>query len=297
MLRSAQAFARRPHRSFALQLALATALFGAGCIDLVGADTGRYVEREEKRFTVSGRPAVSVSTFDGSIEVRPWDRADVEVVVEKHAASKASAASITVDAQQNGDTITVDVHASHSNGFSFHFNRSAKLIVSLPAASDLTARSGDGSIDIERIAGKVDLHSGDGSIKARSLKGDVSATSGDGSIRIEGAFGALRAHTGDGSITIVAADGERASRDWDISTGDGSVTVELPKSFGADIDAHTGDGSIHLDNVTVSDVSGRLEKRSLKGRIGGGGAALRIRTGDGSITLRSVRPSGTGDSR
>ena len=287
----------RSTHTVALQVSLATALLGAGCIDLAGADVARVVEREEKRFAVSGRPEVAVSTFDGSIEVRPWDRADVEVVVEKHAGSKESAASIAVDAQQSGNKITVDVRVPHTTGFSFHFNRSAKLIVSLPAASDLTARSGDGSIDVERINGKVDLHSGDGSIRARSVNGDVSVTSGDGSLHVDGAFGALRAHTGDGRITIVAAEGARAEKDWDITTGDGSVTLEVSKSFGAELDAHTGDGSIHLDEVTVSDVSGRLEKRSLKGRIGGGGAALRIRTGDGSITLRSARPSGTGDSR
>lgn len=289
MLRSTQALA--------LHVSLATALLGAGCIDIVGADMGRYVEREDKRFAVSGRPEIAVSTFDGSIEVRPWDRPDVEVVVEKHAASKESAASIVVDAQQSGNKITVDVRAPHTSGFSFHIGRSAKLIVSMPAAGDLAARSGDGSIDVERIAGTVDLHSGDGSIRARALKGDVSVTSGDGSIRIDGAFGALRAHTGDGSITVLAADGARASKDWDITTGDGSVTLELPKAFGAELDAHTGDGRIHLEDVTVANVTGRLDRRSLKGRIGDGGAALRIRTGDGSITLRSVQPSGTGDSR
>lgn len=287
----------RSAHAFALSVSMLTALLGSGCIDLVGADMGRYVEREEKRFTVSGRPELVVSTFDGAIEVRPWDRPDVEVVVEKHAGTRESAASMTVQAQQNGNTITVDVRAPHASGFSFHMGRSAKLIVSMPAAGDLTARSGDGSIDVERIAGKIDLHSGDGSIRARSLNGDVSVTSGDGSIQIDGVFSALRAHTGDGRITIVAADGARASKDWDITTGDGSVTLELPHAFGAELDAHTGDGSIHLEDITVANVTGRLDKRSLKGRIGEGGAALRVRTGDGSITLRSVQPSGTADSR
>ncbi len=274
------------------------ALTSSACIDLVGADMARYVEREEKRFTVAGRPEVVVSTFDGSVEVRPWDRADVSVVVEKHAGSKESAATIVVDAQQNGNRISVDVRAPQTTGFSFHLNRSAKLIVSLPAQSDLSARSGDGSIDVERVSGKIDLHSGDGSIKGRSLTGDVSVTTGDGSVRVDGVFGTLRAHTGDGTVTIVAAaDSTRAARDWDIDTGDGSVTLELPKAFGAELDAHTGDGRIHLEDLSVADVAGELDRSSLKGRLGGGGARLRIRTGDGSITLRSARPSGTGDTR
>jgi DUF4097 and DUF4098 domain-containing protein YvlB len=268
-------------------LALAFAVASSACIDLVGADTARYVEREEKRFSVSGRPEVVVSTFDGAIEVRPWDRTDVEVVVEKRAGSKESAASITIDAQQSGNRVTVDVRAPHTGGFSFHTSRSAKLIVSIPSESDLSARSGDGSIDVERISGKIDLHSGDGSIKARSLGGDVNLTTGDGSVRVDGAFNSLRTHTGDGSVTVVAADGARAAQDWDIDTGDGSVTVELPKAFAAELDAHTGDGRIHLDGLTVSDVTGQIGRNNLKGRLGGGGGRLRIRTGDGSITLRA----------
>ena len=278
-------------------LAVVLALASSACIDLVGADLGRYTEREEKRFTVTGRPDVSVSTFDGAIDVRPWDRPDVEVVVEKRASSKESAAAITVEAQQNGSRIVVDVRAPHMTGFTFHTGRSAKLIVSLPAASDLAAKSGDGSIDVERMNGTLDLHSGDGSINARGITGDVVVTTGDGHVRLDGTFGALKAHTGDGSVTIAAANGSRASNDWDISTGDGSVTLDVPKTFGADLDAHTGDGSIHLENVTVSDVNGTIRRNTLKGRLGDGGASLRIRTGDGSITLRSARPSGTGDSR
>ena len=275
----------------------ALALVSSGCLDVLGADVGRYVEREEKRFTVSGRPEVVVSTFDGRVEVRPWDRSDVEVVVEKHAGSKESAATISVDAQQIGNRVTVDVRVPPSSGFSFHMNRSAKLIVSLPAEADLTARSGDGAIDVERLSGALDLRSGDGSITARSVNGSLNVTSGDGTIRIDGVLAALRAHTGDGSMTIVAREGSRTLKEWDLSTGDGSVSIELPAGFGAELDAHTGDGGVHVEGVAVSNVNGELRKDSVRGRIGAGGGSLRIRTGDGSITLRSVRSSGSGDSR
>ena len=53
---------------------LASGLGTIGCVDLVGAIDGRYVEREEKHFTVNGRADVSVSTFDGSVDVRGWAR-------------------------------------------------------------------------------------------------------------------------------------------------------------------------------------------------------------------------------
>jgi hypothetical protein len=40
-------------------------LAGPGCIDIVGADLGKYVEREEKTFSTSGKADVSVGPFDG----------------------------------------------------------------------------------------------------------------------------------------------------------------------------------------------------------------------------------------
>ena len=69
-------------------------------------------------------------------------------------------------------------------------------------------------------------------------------------------------------------------------TGDGSVTLEVPDGFGAELDAHTGDGGIHMRDLTLSNVTGTLGKNSLRGRLGDGGRAVRVRTGDGSITLK-----------
>lgn len=274
---------------FALPAVLAAMLAAPGCVDIVGSDLSKYVERDEKHFTVTGKPDVVLTTFDGSIEIRPWDKAEVQVIVEKRGHNKDAVASIDVKAEQHGDRIEIAVtepKREHS-GFSFHFgSRSAKLIVSLPTASDITARSGDGSIDVERIAGRVQLRSGDGSIRGRLLGGDVDANTGDGSIRLDGKLTSVRVHTGDGSVTIHAEPGSSPGADWDIVTGDGSVTLEVPDGFGAEVDAHTGDGGIHMRDLTLSNVTGNIGKNRLRGRLGGGGPALRVRTGDGSITLK-----------
>jgi DUF4097 and DUF4098 domain-containing protein YvlB len=270
--------------------ALLAGLFTApGCVDIVGADLNKYVERDEKHFSVSAKPDISLATFDGSIEIRPWDKADVQVVIEKRGHDKDAVDAIEVKSEQHGDRIEISVtepKRDHSH-FNFHFNnRSAKLIVSVPSASDITAKSGDGSIDIERIAGRVQLRSGDGSIRGRMLGGDVEANTGDGSIRLDGKLTSVRVHTGDGSVTIHAEAGSSPGADWDIVTGDGSVTLEVPDGFGAELDAHTGDGGIHMRDLTLSNVTGNVGKNSLRGRLGDGGRALRVRTGDGSITLK-----------
>jgi len=282
---------------------LAAIVAGPACIEMVGAP--QYTEREEKRFTVSGKPDVSLSTFDGSIEIRPSDRQEVAVTIEKQAHDKEAASRIEVRAEQNGNRIVVDVRLPKTQHvFGFHESAGARLIVSLPAASNIEAHSGDGSIDIERITGTLDLRSGDGSINGRSLGGSVKAHTGDGSIKLSdvngaldvdtgdggitaaGKFTSVRAHSGDGHVTIRAIDGSSASEEWSITTGDGSVVLEVPDGFGAELDAHTGDGAIEVRDVSLSNVTGRISRSTVRGRLGNGGSLVRVRTGDGSITLR-----------
>ena len=275
-------------KGLALPATLAAVLAAPACVDIIGADMNRYVERDEKHFAVSGKPDVALATFDGSIEVRPWDKADVQVVIEKRGRDRDAVAAIEVKAEQHGDRIEITVTEPKRDhaGFIFHVSRSARLIVSVPAASDVAAKSGDGSIDIERVAGHVQLRSGDGSIRGRMLGGDVEANTGDGSIKLDGKLTSVRVHTGDGSVTIRADAGSSPGADWDITTGDGSVTLEVPDGFGAELDAHTGDGGIHVRDVMISNVTGNIGKNTVRGRLGDGGKAVRVRTGDGSITLK-----------
>jgi hypothetical protein len=105
----------------------------------------------------------------------------------------------------------------------------------------------------------------------------------------------VRARTGDGSVAIHADAGSVPEADWDITTGDGSVTLELPDGFNGELDAHTGDGGIRMNDITVSNVSGTISRSNVRGRLGAGGHSVRVRTGDGSITLRkSLSAEATG---
>jgi DUF4097 and DUF4098 domain-containing protein YvlB len=278
-------------------------LLAAGCAD-VFADLNTYMEREEQRFSTTGTPEVALSTFDGSIEIRAWDRPEVEVVVERRGVSKAAAREIEVRAQQNGSRITVDVTAPKRTGIRGNGSRSARMIVSLPASSNVAARTGDGSIRLERITGRLDLRSGDGSIHGHDLSGDLKAQTGDGSVALErvtgsldvdtgdgsvsasGRFSSLRARSGDGSVSIHAESGSAATGGWDLSTGDGSVTLELPAEFNGELDAHTGDGTVRLNDVGVEGGTEARRKNTLRERLGSGGGTVRIRTGDGSIRVR-----------
>ena len=102
---------------------------------------------------------------------------------------------------------------------------------------------------------------------------------------MSGKLTAVRARSGDGSIAIQARAGSSTDADWDITSGDGAVTLQVPDGFNADLEAHTGDGGIRLDGVSVMS-SGTITRNSVRGQLGSGGRSVRVRTGDGSITLR-----------
>lgn len=274
-----------------------------------------YTVREERRFAVTGRPDVTLSTFDGSIELRAWDRPEVVVEIEKRAGDRAMADAIQVNAEQAGDRILVDVPAPSRSESRIAFRVrsgsalfgttgvSARLIASLPRDCNLIARTRDGSIRAERLSGRVELWTGSGRIRAAELSGrlrihsedgslavldadgEADLDSGDGSIELTGRLSAVRARTSDGTVTLRVMPGSAAAAPWEVRTGDGSVTIELPDTFGAELDASTGDGRVRLAGISLASMALKTQ-RSLRGTIGPGGPTLLIRTGDGTITIR-----------
>jgi len=294
-----------PVRSGILAVPLAASVALGGCVVQIGADS--YVSREERVFQVSGRPAVSVATFDGAIEVRSWDRSEVRVEIEKSGENKELVDGVRVSASQDGDRIAVEVREPDVSGWvatlAGGHSLQAKLLVSLPRRSDLRARTGDGSVTAEQLTGRIEITTGDGSVRGIDLEGDVSVVTGDGSVRLEavagrvdvrtgdgsivigGRLGTVRARTGDGSVSISAEPGSVAEDDWEISSGDGRIALYLPEGFAAEIDARSREGVVRADEGLRLTTTAK-ERTSLRGVLEGGGRVIRLRTGDGSISLR-----------
>lgn len=276
-----------------------------GCVVV---DSQGHITRDEKRFAVTGTPELRLTTFDGAIEIRSGDARTILVEIEKRGATKEALDELKIESSQDGNRINIDVkRPAHELGL-FGVGRmspTAKLIVTMPTEGNVVARSGDGSIRIEHVHGRLELRTGDGSIRAvdiggqltlatsdgsvtiEDVAGELDVDTGDGSVSVAGKPSSLKLHTGDGSITFRAASGTQMKDDWSMTTGDGGIALYLPSDFGAELDAHTGDGSIRSD-LSIGDDESDRNRRTLKGRIGAGGKVLRIRTGDGAIRLKTT---------
>jgi hypothetical protein len=280
-------------------------MFSSACVVV---DSQGHIVREEKRFTVAGAPDLRLDTFDGSIDIRTGDDARAVVIeIERRGPTQEAIDQVKVDTRQEGDRIDVDVKKPNRDVTFFgigHLTPSANLIITMPKTGNVVARSGDGAMRIEGVRGRLDLHTGDGSIRGRdvggqmsivtgdgsvtldSAEGDLDVDTGDGSVSVTGKLGTVKLHTGDGSITLRADPGTVMKSDWSVTTGDGGVAVSLPSGFGAELDAHTGDGSIRNDLDLRTESAGENSRRTVRGRLGAGGKTLTIRTGDGSIRLK-----------
>jgi hypothetical protein len=280
--------------------------FVACSIDVSGEG---IVKREEKRFVINGPADLTLRTFDGSIQLRSWDKNEVLVEIERRGPDERSAEALVVTATQDGNRIVVEVPQPRERRDVIHLGSwqspSVSLIVTAPRKVNVEARTGDGSISADDLAGTVGLHSGDGSIQARRIDGNlrvrtgdgsidisdasgrVEADSGDGSIELAGRFEALDVRTGDGAVRLDVFDGSTLKTDWSVNTGDGSITVRLPRNLDAELDAHTGDGGVRANGLpAAAERSTDQEQRdSLRAQIGKGGRTLRVRSGDGSIDI------------
>ncbi len=272
----------------------------------VAAVTGDS-DRWDKTYAVTGKPDLHVDTNDGHIRVDAWDRNEVAVRVFVRGWSVgigAGGKDVRITEKQEGNRINLDVRAPRS-GWGINIqSRSVQIEISVPRQTDLEATSGDGHMQVSGLEGTLSLRSGDGHITLTSIRGPMrlytgdgridgdrldgplDAQTSDGSIRVSGRFDALDLRTGDGSIQAEVDNGSKLTSAWTLRTGDGNIRLRLPSETRADLEAHTGDGRIHLD-IPV-EVVGRVSRSDIRGRMNGGGPALRLRSGDGIITIERM---------
>jgi len=234
-------------------------------------------------FVVSGQPELRIETGDGNVTVHTWDEKKIAVHVTT-SGWKIGPGEVEVGQSQAGNRVEITVRTSRQRFPFFSVGvHSIDVDVHAPRQIESNIRTGDGHIDVTGLQGETRLRAGDGHIQAESLGGSLEATTGDGHMRVRGRLDSMNLRSGDGSIDAEVLPGSKIVSSWRVESGDGSVTVRLPRDFAADLDLHTGDGSISVD-FPLTTTAGRSE-HDLRARLNAGGAAFYIRTGDGSIRV------------
>jgi DUF4097 and DUF4098 domain-containing protein YvlB len=237
-----------------------------------------------KTYTITGKPDLHVETSDAELHVDTWEQNTIAVhVTSMH--YKIGEDGIRIIEHQNGDNVELEIRYPHMN-FTVNFGSSHNRVnvdIHMPREGRVNLRTGDGGIRLANFKGTMDLESSDGHQEIDSVDGVLKARAGDGHIRASGRFDGLDVSTGDGRIEASVKPGSTVASGWNIRAGDGSVTLQLPPDFAADVDLHTSDGHIDLEMPVT--VEGRLGEKNIHGKMNGGGNLLTVHTGDGSIRI------------
>lgn len=244
-----------------------------------------WADEWSKHYNVSGKPELRITAGDASVTVEASNDHVIDAKLTTIGYS-IGPGGVRVDEHQVGDKVEIEVKVpSMHMGWNWG-NHSIRLEVRVPRELVGDLHTGDGSITMRGLHGVLRADTGDGSIHGEQLDGTLAAHTGDGSVHVAGRFDRLQLHTQDGSVEVEAKDGSKLEGDWHIQTGDGSVHLRVPKNLAANLEAHTGDGSIHVDLPTTTD---RVKsEHALQTKLNGGGPALLLRTGDGSISVTSL---------
>lgn len=130
---------------------------------------------------------------------------------------------------------------------------------------------------------KVDLATVNGGLDVRGATADVVASTVNGSVHAETGGGPVSARTVNGSVWArMSSTGD--AHDLDFATTNGSVTVEMPATLGAEVELSTVNGRVGTEFPMT--LTGRIDPRRLRATIGDGSRHLRLRTVNGSVDLR-----------
>ena len=148
----------------------------------------------------------------------------------------------------------------------------------------LAFRTGGGGMDVTGGSGSLDGRNGGGSVTVKEFQGPVHVSTGGGGVTVEKVQGAVEASTGGGSISAVLT--SELSDTVKLSTGGGGINVSVPATAAFSLDAKTAGGKVSTE-LSVAMV-GKMEDGRLQGPVNGGGKAVELRSGGGSIHLKKL---------
>jgi DUF4097 and DUF4098 domain-containing protein YvlB len=120
------------------------------------------------------------------------------------------------------------------------------------------------------------------SIEIEGVQGDIRFEAVNGGIRLTNLGGDVRGSTVNGGVVVRLAGDRWRGRSLDVDTTNGSVTLQFPEEYSADVETETVNGSIDLAFPVM--VQGKIGT-SLRFTLGDGGARVRVGTVNGDVRL------------
>jgi DUF4097 and DUF4098 domain-containing protein YvlB len=233
-----------------------------------------------KSFSPTGRPEIRVASNNADVRVYALDREDIEAVLY----TDRKISPDTVTDRQSGNRVELNVRVP--NQWDAGLSQSSVLELKIPLGSDIDVRSGNGSVLVKGVEGKVTVKTDNGNIEALGISGTLNIESGHGDLQVDGILATVSLRTRAGNIAAQIDSRSKMNAAWVVRTGDGNVDLRLPEDFATDLDVDTADGNVRLDFPLTMLGGGR--QSSVRAPINGGGQHLEIHSDKGNIMVRKV---------
>jgi hypothetical protein len=207
-----------------------------------------------------------LQNVNGTVEVEAWDRDEIEVRAVKTAKERESdldRVSIEVDAKPNA--VSVNTRYPQNEG--------------VEVAVEYTVHVPHGAIveHLGTVNGTLRISGVEHVQELRTVNGNIEVYEGGGSVH---------AHVTNGNVRLELAH-LREKDETFAETTNGSVLLAVPSDTQADVEARCLNGSFSSE-LPVS-LESTMRPREVRGKLGHGGAPIRLRTINGGIQIARLR--------
>jgi hypothetical protein len=243
-----------------------------------------------------------VHNSNGHTRVLGEDRDDIHVCMRKVARAESSEAANTLLGEIRlvdelvGDALELEIQAPVKWNRRGH----AHLEIRVPRELQVEVTAVNGKVSVEGVRGTVRARSSNGSARINDVVGDIEVLTSNAKVSCSCTCGRLLARSSNGKIELSEHRGSvdastsngliRASLDHvgtggvNLATSNGRIVLELPEEVDADVDIRVDNGVVRNDRPlckAIREGNGRVQ-----GRLGAGGALIKLRTSNGSISVR-----------
>jgi hypothetical protein len=228
-------------------------------------DRGRACEVRVIPVRLSGRVIEVDGRENGSIRVEGWDGDSVRVSarLQGNARSDEDAQKLLSDVRVSADGRTVRASGPSTREWD-RTGWSVSYLVLVPRRFDLSLEAHNGSLRVTGVQGRMELRTQNGSVGLAEVGGDV------------------RARTQNGSLNVQLSGARWEGTGLDAETQNGSVRLNVPERYAAQLETGTVNGRINTDIPLT--IRGTISRR-LSIPLNGGGPTVRALTTNGSVTI------------
>ena len=159
----------------------------------------------------------------------------------------------------------------------------ARIVIRVPAATEVDVRAGSGDVTADGLTGTVKLETGSGDVNATGLSGESELHTSSGDVNVRSLRGTSDLRTGSGDINgadLVAREvtADTASGDVeldfafaptivDASTASGDVDISVPEGETYRVEADPGSGDLHPNVKTDPSATRTIRAQTSSGDV------------------------------